>query len=114
MSDVTVDLETMGNRAGSAIIAIGAVKFDKNGTGDEFYKTIDLQSSVVGGGQMDASTVLWWLKQSEAARAEFFKPGESLIASLLAFKTWLGGDGCKIWGNGASFDNVFWYQLIRI
>ena len=105
MNDVMVDLETMGTGGDAAIIAIGAVMFDRNGLGDRFYKVIDLSSSVAGGGVIDPSTVLWWMKQGDAARAEFAREGRSIIQVLLDFSTWLPRKS-KIWGNGATFDNV--------
>ena len=43
---VMLDLETMGNGANAAIIAIGAVSFNENGVADRFYKQVALQSSV--------------------------------------------------------------------
>lgn len=104
--NIMVDLETMGNVANSAIIAVGAVRFSIHGTTDEFYQTVDLESSVEAGGVMTPSTVLWWMQQSDAARAEFARPGAPLVQVLLAFRDWLGTDQNKIWGNGASFDNV--------
>lgn len=107
MNDVMVDLETLGNGPNAAIIAIGAVKFDAaTGLGEEFYKIVDLESSVQSGGVIDAATVLWWMGQSDAARQALLRPGEPLATVLLAFSDWLGSDRCKIWGNGASFDNV--------
>ena len=44
--NVMIDLETMGNTPGCAIISIGAVEFSEEGLGAEFYCTIDLEDSV--------------------------------------------------------------------
>ena len=74
--NVMIDLETMGVNNNAAIIAIGAVAFDFEGNlGYHFYQTITLQSSVENGGIMDASTVLWWMRQSDEARKEFEREG---------------------------------------
>jgi len=109
-----IDLETMGKRPNAPIIAIGAVLFDRIGTTSEFYRVIDLQSSVDAGAVIDASTVLWWMSQSDAARGEFSSEGAPLPDALMAFAAFIDSrpglgaaknlDG--VWGNGAAFDNV--------
>lgn len=112
MKDVMVDLETMGNGSQAAIIAIGAVEFDRETgeLGEEFYTTVDLESSVAYGGVMDASTVLWWMQQSDAARAAFKRKGAPVGEALIQFEKWLEARAPKkemrVWGNGATFDNV--------
>jgi hypothetical protein len=105
---VMVDLETMGTVPGSAILSIGAVAFDPiAGTmGDSFYDVISLQSCFSLGLSVDASTVLWWLQQSDAARAEFRRPNPSnLREALCAFTGWWGYRNPRcIWSHGANFD----------
>jgi hypothetical protein len=111
---VMIDLETMGNRPSAPIIAIGAAMFDKDEVHDEFYVVVDLADSVAEGGVMDPSTVLWWMKQSDEARAEFQREGMPLRAALDSFQAWISGvelDG--VWGNGASFDNVILSESYR-
>lgn len=113
--NVMLDLETMGVNNNAAIIAIGAVAFDFEGNlGDHFYRTISLQSSVENGGVMDASTVLWWMKQSDSARKEFERPGKNEITALVEFNDFLCQfEDIKVWGNGASFDNVILANAYR-
>lgn len=105
-TQVMLDLETLGNKPGAVIVAIGAVKFGGGEILDEFYRRIDPQSCVASGLAMDVSTVLWWLKQSDAARLEIVEPGELLGQALLDFRRWLDTQDAEIWGNGAAFDNV--------
>ena len=118
--NIMLDLETMGVGPNAAIVAIGAVEFvlpvkESMATvgriGEitrEFYRTVDLQSSVDAGGVIDPSTVMWWLEQSDEARAELTREAgrENIAGALQLFREWLGGRDCLIWGNGASFDNV--------
>ena len=119
MLDVMLDLETMGNGPDAAIIAIGATEFDlqNRALGRQFYSVIDLESAVKFGGVMDASTVLWWLNQSEDARKPFADKGHHVDASLMIFSNWLAQAGpideLKIWGNGAGFDNVILASAYR-
>jgi exodeoxyribonuclease VIII len=112
MNDIMLDLETMGQGPDAAIIAIGAAGFDPdtNSIGERFYTPCDLASSVAQGGVIDASTVLWWLRQGDAARGEFAKAGLPIRAALVAFTTWIArhfeSKNVRVWGNGAAFDNV--------
>ena len=120
MQDVMLDLETMGNGPQAAIIAIGAVEFDipAQQIGERFYTVIDLESAVTSGGVMDASTVLWWLKQSDAARAAFDRGGNHIAVALQQFAGWMENrakrDDVRVWGNGAAFDNVILASAYRL
>lgn len=114
--EIMLDLETMGNGSNSAIIAIGAVSFDKSGVKNKFYQQVSLQSSIDAGMMMDASTVLWWLQQSDAAR-QAFKDNEKakLISDVLKMFSSFCSDekACGMWGNGAAFDNVLLSNAYR-
>lgn len=118
MSNVMVDLETMGNGNRAAIIAIGAVAFGKMGVDvDGFYVQVSLEDSVSRGLEMDASTVLWWLKQSGQARAAFTnnEQAEPLSSALGQFNTWLSRySNVCLWGNGAAFDNTILSAAYRM
>ena len=112
---VMLDLETMGTGPTSAIVAIGAARFSAQGVGETFYQVVDLESSVKCGLTMEASTVMWWLKQGDAARRALTENPDDLSTSLVRFSCWLdtlhvGYDtssaDVEIWGNGAAFDIV--------
>lgn len=104
MSKIMLDLETMGTASTSAIVAIGAVKFDNTGILDRFHVTIDLQSCIRHGLTLDGGAINFWLTQSEDARASI-TGGEQLelSAALTNFAQW-AGNITEIWGNGANFD----------
>lgn len=115
---IMIDLETMGTRPGAPIVSIGAVRFDQNQIWDEYYVTVDLDSAVEGGGVMDAHTVLWWMNQSEAARAELTGEGQEIEPTLNDFRGWVDAtchiyDFKGMWGNGANFDNVILAETYR-
>jgi DNA polymerase III epsilon subunit-like protein len=103
---VMVDLETFGQRPGSVIVSIGAVKFGDGQIISEFYARVDAQSCVDVGLKLDVSTVFWWLMQSEAARLELTKPALPLSQALAQLSAWIGDGDAEVWGNGASFDNA--------
>lgn len=104
MSKIMLDLETMGTASDSAIVAIGAVKFDDVKITGRFHKTIDLQSSIRLGLKVDGGATMFWLRQSDEAR-QSITGGEQLQLrdALIAFTDW-AGDISEIWGNGANFD----------
>lgn len=91
---ISIDLETLGTAHDACILSIGAVKFDPytGKMGDTFYRVIDIEAAP-GGGTLSASTVLWWMRQSQEARdAVFAKDVErvTLAAALVDFSEWLG------------------------
>ena len=109
MLNVMLDIETMGNTSDAAIIAIGACYFDPltGQIGDKFYEKVNLESSVECGGKIDASTVLWWLQQSEGARGEFKDNHTAARVEVVLsnFSNFIKSNAI-VWGNGISFDNV--------
>lgn len=126
---VMLDLETFATSPDAAIISIGACLFDPDQnyvpTGHDdtsepgsqkFYQVIDLAGSGdTVRGTIDPATVLWWLQQSDEARASLFapaKPTETLGAALLYFTKWLESHGLtpankrswSLWANDPDFD----------
>lgn len=113
---VMVDLETMGNSNNAAIISIGACKFDPLGSriGEKFHLVVDMASCVAAGLTLDASTVTWWMQQSEQARKVFATDRKyDLLMALVEFNKWFGKESMPLWGNGATFDNVILRSAYR-
>jgi hypothetical protein len=103
-----IDLETMGTEAGCAILSIGAVLFDPVSgevSPDSFYEAVSLKSCVDIGLTVDAGTVLWWMQQSDDARAAA-SAGVTLIQrALVDFGAWFESKGAQfLWCHGATFD----------
>lgn len=110
MIDLMIDLETMGSKPGSAIVGLGACFFDVNTgqIGDTFYRAINLATCTRVGLTMDASTVMWWMGQTDAARNAIRFSTYALQDSLTAFSEWVT-ERCKqadvrVWARGPSFD----------
>lgn len=123
LDNIMVDLETLSTAPNAMILSIGAVAFDvpfKPGTVKEFYVEIDL-SSYNNTTLFDFSpaTVQWWMGQSEEAR-QLFTPKETdlpLTEALEQFSDFVfvhAGATPKVWGNGASFDNVIMSNAFKI
>lgn len=102
-----VDLETLDTTPTSVIVSIGAVKFGPNGYDkcDTFYRVVDIQSCIDTGLTISASTLSWWMNQSDAARFVSHQSSTHIATALIDFGKWLP-NGVKLWGNGASFDNA--------
>jgi hypothetical protein len=112
--DVMVDLETMSTQNNASIVSIGAVVFSKEGVSayDGFYRAVSLESCQKLGLHIEAGTVMWWMKQSSEARAAL-AGGSALATALQEFTAWVhqqmthrGAISVRLWGNGATFDNV--------
>lgn len=112
LNHVMIDLETLGTKCDSPVIAIGAVQFspDTGDIGGEFYTRIDWASAIEGR-KADPETLKWWLKQSHVARAEIIKNGAKTPEALQALNEFIAGlttdrsiKDIQVWGNGSTFD----------
>lgn len=111
MKHVMIDCETFGLKPTSAITTIGAVEFDPYDPGSiglPFHEAISLYSAMEHGLTVDASTILWWLKQpeeSQFALVQKIETGRNLSTVLIEFTQYLGRIGLKqdvkLWSCGS-------------
>lgn len=99
---VMIDIETLGLDPGAAILSVGAVEFDTDGLGEEFYHVVDLESCQDAGLHIDANTLDWWLSQDDAV-TDILTGGEPL-ANVLAFLQRFVPEDAEVWANSPSFD----------
>lgn len=99
---VMVDIETLGLDPGSAILSIGAVRFDAGEIGETFERSISLSSCQEHGLEIDAGTLEWWFEQGDDAQGQLVG-GDDLGDVLGAFSDWYG-DADEVWANSPSFD----------
>lgn len=116
--NIMLDLETLSSEPDAAIVSIGLCTFSAFGPGDfrpsTYYTAVRPKSAQAFGGRIDASTVAWWMRQSESAREIFAAEGKSITDALLEVTAFVRGFARpKIWGNGASFDNVVLRQAYK-
>lgn len=109
--DIMVDLETMSTRADAAIVAIGACWFNPvtGHVGKPLHMVVHLESSRQAGGHIDGDTVMWWLRQSEAARSVLTgRCRVDLEDALQRLRLYMHRvatpEHLRVWGNGADFD----------
>lgn len=105
MQHIMLDIETMGVKTNAAVMSIGACYFDPNTSeiGNKFHNQVNISSN----GVIDASTVIWWMKQNDKAREKFFdnEKADSIDVVLARLLTWVEPKS-QVWGNGIAFDNV--------
>lgn len=108
-----IDLETMSTAGDAAILSIGIQPFDPRGQGISeaagLVIHVDLQACMNAGLRVDAATVMWWLSQTDDARAALVARAPVMLSEALreltAFGQRNGGwSWAKVWGNGAAFD----------
>lgn len=105
---VMIDLETASDRPNAVITAIGVAVFDEMRVTQTSYIRVDGESHQKIGGHVSYSTFDWWLRQSEAARAEITTaPRYGITESLMRLSAFLSDvPFTEVWGNGADFDCV--------
>lgn len=125
---IMVDLETLGVSTDSIITQLSAVRFNAytGETLDKFDIHIDIQNSLDCGFQVTASTILWWMQQSDEARVGLVSPKSepvSVATALTEFSTWMITQfredlgKVRMWGNGATFDlNILktYYEKLKL
>jgi hypothetical protein len=101
---IMLDIETLGRSRGCAVASVGAVKFDSGGLGEEFHRTVSLESSQAAGLNIDAGTVEWWFKQGDDARQELI--GGDELGDVLRDFAQFYGDADELWAKSPAFDCV--------
>jgi len=123
-TDLMLDLETLGTRHDAVVLSIGAVAFDVSGLHEQtFYAAPDhatqrFGTSVLTPRSTDSATETWWAAQSSEARAVFQKPQAALDTALVGLEHYIdrvttGRQEVRVWGNGATFDNVILAHLFE-
>lgn len=117
-TDVMIDFETLGTSPSSAIISMGAVRFnlDSNEIDDcGFYASISIDSNLEAGRTIDESTLIWWMRQGKEAQRVFTEPKMTLEVALSEFYDWFGNmdNNIRVWSNGADFDIPMLAHAVR-
>jgi hypothetical protein len=106
--NVMIDLETLDDRPEAVVLSIGAVFFDDEQLGDTFYRVLSFDDQLALGRKVSASTIRWWMGQSEQARQVFHAPETyQTHTALVDFRYRLlhhDSGSPYVWGNGAGFD----------
>jgi len=120
MQHVMVDLETLGQTPGYAILSIGAIQFFPEGGSyalaeEGFYAVLNTDDCKDHYLAEEPDTIAWWDRQTPEAQqvrqlAADAKTSIPLKLGLENFNNYLGSIGGKkevcVWGNGSDFDNA--------
>lgn len=118
---IMLDIETMGTGSNAVVVSISAIIFDMatGELGDTFEIGLDMKEQTLKGGEIDQDTVNWWAKQSDEAKAELDRLDKKIVeVALERFNQWISDNfpapsKIKLWGNGATFDNVIVRNLFK-
>lgn len=115
MKRVMIDFETLGNGKHACIVQVGACYFGQMHELPDvrtFKANIDAEDAMKNGAEMDASTVYWWLGQSDGARQSILaEPREKEHVALERLNDFLAGAD-EIWSH-ATFDFVILMESLK-
>lgn len=112
MNHIAVDLETLALHRRAPIISIGACEFDDKNILRKFYVNVSLESNMAVGRTPSASTIEWWLQQSDAARFALLNCDKvELKQALEQFNEFVAqaGPDVRLWANG-SLQDTLWLE----
>lgn len=110
MTDISIDLETLGNTFDAAILSVGACQFNRH-TGEigvTYVAHIKLDDALQSG-HVNGDTLAWWMLQPDQARDQFaFTQRVSMFHALSGLSKFVAetnpGVDVPVWGNGPIFD----------
>jgi hypothetical protein len=126
-----LDLETLGTRHDAVVLSIGAVAFDADGLYEHTcYTVLDQHTQRFGRHHLrygapsapprsvDTATEMWWAEQDVGARAVFREEQMPVAQALAHLELYIAGatvgaQEVRVWGNGATFDNVILAHLFE-
>jgi hypothetical protein len=106
---VMIDIETLGTSVDSAIIQIGAMRFnmypDPYAEIGCFSRIISLDSNTALGRKVDQGTLNWWLDTDHTLFRRMLKSG-SPLGEVLSRLSWflMESHYVAVWANGTDFD----------
>lgn len=119
-SDLMIDLETLATSPNSAVLTIGAIRFDPFGNDieddqcDRLYVKVDLDSCDELNLDVNEDTIAWWSQQSKEAQDEAFSTDGRIHIREAMDQLYKFAWGCnRVWSHGASFDTVICENIFR-
>ena len=119
MSEVMIDLETLGTENDSVVLSIGAVEFECY---PKEFKILSVFSRALNTEEQEqvdrkvySSTFMWWMRQTKEAQENLLKLHVTSVKDALeSLRTFCNGVRINgIWGNGSMFDNVLIVSLAK-
>jgi len=121
MNHIMLDIETKGNTSNALVVSISAVIFDMSSKdiGDKFEIGLNEEQQLEKGAVIDQETLDWWEQQSKEAKEMLDRLEKvDINEALEKFNNWIKDNfsapsKIKLWGNGATFDNVIVENLYK-
>lgn len=120
MTDLMIDLETLGTDPETPVISLGAVFFnpETKQLGPTFYMALDVSEQIQRGRKPTGDTIKWWMGQTDAAKKVFHEKAKPAQDVLQLFVRWYkdnstGKRGSSVWGNGSTFDISIMENIFR-
>ncbi len=119
-----LDFETLGTRADTVCVSLGAVAFTKQGIVAKELFEIDIDDQFAQGRTVTGSTLKWWMRQESGARKVFhFNETPLKLGQFLdRFEFFIDDSlekakdtkrNLKPWGKGANFDVAIAEDMFR-
>lgn len=102
LTQVMLDIETLGRERGCVVTSIGAAKFGPDGVGDSFHRRISITDAMMHGLEVEGETLKWWLEQDDDAQQELI--GTNSLPNALEGLARFYGDADEVWANAPAFD----------
>lgn len=102
---VMLDLETLGVGTNAAIVSVGMVCFDQDGSDVAASLHLGISKPL---GNIEIDTTMWWLRQPDEARkriVDVVQSGDTELIVCTCIASFVRQYGIKeLWSNGPSFD----------
>lgn len=110
-----IDIETLGTKANSVVLTIGALRFDPNSETDPtdgLHLYLDVDEQTAAGRSVSEDTLKWWSEQDEAVRLDVFRAdGRSGVKQALDELAKFVADADAVWAQGPTFDMIILEDL---
>jgi len=113
MKQMMIDIETLGTSPSACVISVGVVAFSEQAIIDSAGWAIRSQD---WHGDMDGSTIQWWMKQNEAAREYSFNgENKDIVVAMELAEFIRRHEVSECWANDPDFDIVImksWWSRV--
>jgi hypothetical protein len=114
---VCLDIETLGTKADTVILTLGAVKFDPYSRQDPhtpLYVKLDVDEQVAAGRTIDEGTLVWWELQPKEVFEDAMSDEDRISCKEFTkqLNRYLVGAE-RIWTQGPTFDIILLEHLYR-
>jgi hypothetical protein len=107
-----IDFETLGNGKNACIAQVGACFFADGEILGQMKINFDAENCMKYGAELDASTVYWWLDQSDEARKSILdQPRVQEYEALISLNEFLR-EAHEVWSH-ATFDFVILMEALK-